>query len=208
MITKKVVLIAIAIIACLLGIIAFLSNRLSSVKEERDIQRKNVSTLLLSVESYKTKDSLQAATVGQLNLTLDQYKKYRSEDVKIIESLKVDNKRLDGIITAKTESYYKNTTALRDSIRILKEKGSDSIIIDTIKTASFSDEWHSINIYLEKDSLLYDLKTRESIIVINHVVPKRFLGFLWKYGVKEIKTDVVSKNPYTDSVFVESIIIK
>lgn len=208
MITKKVVLIAIAIIACLLGIIAFLSNRLSLVKEERDIQRKNVSTLLLSVESYKTKDSLQAATVGQLNLTLDQYKKYRSEDVKIIESLKVDNKRLDGIITAKTESYYKNTTALRDSIRILKDKGSDSIIIDTIETASFSDEWHSINIYLEKDSLLYDLKTRESIIVINHVVPKRFLGFLWKYGVKEIKTDVVSKNPYTDSVFVESIIIK
>ena len=50
------------------------------------------------------------------------------------------------------------------------------------------------------------LEVRDSLLVVETVQRKRFLGFLWKTKrVKSREIDVVSKNPYTDIVGVESI---
>lgn len=211
MTTKKVLIILSTVILILLAVVSILTVRIKKVNAEKDTQQKNVSTLLESVEMYKTQDSLTAATVGQLNLTLEQYEQYRAEDARIIETLQIDNKRLNSIITAQTESYYQDTAQLRDSIIILNKvtaQDKDSLIIDTVKMANFADTWHTLNIIINKDSVSYKLRTKESIIITNHIVPKRFLGFLWKYGVKEIRTEAVSKNPYTDKITIESITIK
>ena len=83
----------------------------------------------------------------------------------------------------------------------------DSIKIPIIvKTANFADEWHRLNIVIDGDSLNYRLRTKESLIITNHIVPKKFLWF--KFGCKEVRTDVVSKNPYVENIDVESITIK
>lgn len=191
----------------LIAIIIALSARLKKVKADRDVQRKNVETLFTSVESYKVQDSLQAATIGDLQLTLKQYKQFRAEDAQLISSLKVDNKRLQGVVTTQTESYYQHTAALRDSVKMLITKVPDSIKVPIIvKTANFADAWHSLNIVIDGDSLNYRLRTKESLIITNHVVPKKFLWF--KFGCKEVRTDVVSKNPYVESINLESITIK
>ena len=204
---KKAYIIAAGILIILIAIIVALSARLKKVKSDRDLQRKNVETLFTSVESYKVQDSLQAATIGDLQLTLKQYKQFRAEDAQLISSLKVDNKRLQGVVTTQTESYYQHTAALRDSVKMLITKVPDSIKVPIIiKTANFSDAWHSLNIVIDGDSLNYRLRTKESLIITNHVVPKRFLWF--KFGCKEVRTDVVSKNPYVESISLESITIK
>ena len=204
---KKAYIIAAGILIILIAIIVALSARLKKVKADRDVQRKNVETLFTSVESYKVQDSLQAATIGDLQLTLKQYKQFRAEDAQLISSLKVDNKRLQGVVTTQTESYYQHTAALRDSVKMLITKVPDSIKVPIIvKTANFSDAWHSLNIVIDGDSLNYRLRTKESLIITNHVVPKRFLWF--KFGCKEVRTDVVSKNPYVESISLESITIK
>ena len=187
--------------------IGILSNRLKAVTEERDIQRKNVETLFTDVEDYEVRDSLKAATIADLQLTLSQYKRFREEDAELISDLKVDNKRLQGVVTAQTESYYQHTAALRDSVRMLVARQPDSIKIPIlVKTANYSDEWHTLNITIDGDSLNYRLRTRESLIITNHIVPKRFLWF--KFGCKEVRTNVVSKNPYVESISLESITIK
>lgn len=204
---KKAYIIAAGILIILIAIIVALSARLKKVKADRDVQRKNVETLFTSVESYKVQDSLQAATIGDLQLTLKQYKQFRAEDAQLISSLKVDNKRLQGVVTTQTESYYQHTAALRDSVKMLITRVPDSIKVPIIvKTANFSDAWHSLNIVIDGDSLNYRLRTKESLIITNHVVPKRFLWF--KFGCKEVRTDVVSKNPYVENIDVESITIK
>ena len=83
----------------------------------------------------------------------------------------------------------------------------DSVEIPvSIKTASFADQWHSLNVTIQGDSLNYKLKTIESLLVTNHIVPKRFLFF--KYGCREVRTEVVSRNPYVKDVQVESITIR
>ena len=186
--------------------IGILSNRLKAVTEERDIQRKNVETLFTDVEDYEVRDSLKAATIADLQLTLSQYKRFREEDAELISDLKVDNKRLQGVVTTQTESYYQHTAILRDSVKMLITRKSDSIKPIIVKTANFADEWHRLNIVIDGDSLNYRLRTKESLIITNHVVPKKFLWF--RFGCKEVRTDVVSKNPYVEKIDVESIMIK
>lgn len=191
----------------LIAVIIYMYNRLNDVKSERDIQAKNVETLLAENESYRVNDSLMASTVSVLKLSIEQYRKYRSEDYGTIEKLKVDKKRLEGVITAQMESYARDTALLRDSI--ISIMGKDSVIYNKeVKTASFKNEWHDLDIIINDDTLSYELTSRERVLITNHVIPKRFLGFLWKYGVKEIRTEAVSMNPYTKRLDIESIILE
>ena len=204
---KKAYIIAATVLIALIAVIVALSTRLKKVTADRDLQLKNVETLFASVDNYKVQDSLQAATIGDLQLTLKQYKQFRAEDAQLISNLKVDNKRLQSVVATQTESYYQHTAILRDSVKMLATKLPDSIKVPIIvKTANFADAWHSLNIVIDGDSLNYKLRTKESLLITNHIVPRKFLWF--KFGCKEVRTDVVSKNPYVEGISIESITIK
>ena len=185
--------------------IAFLYVANERLKSKNKILQTNVSTLIEGTEQYITKDSLQVATIANLELSISEYRRYKAEDEKLIESLKIDNKRLKGVINTQTEAYYQQTTLLRDSVKMLLSPDSVEIPV-SIKTASYADQWHSLNVTIQGDSLNYKLKTKESLLITNHVVPKRFLFF--KFGCREVRTEVVSKNPYVGDIQVESITIR
>ena len=185
--------------------IAFLFFENSILKKENKVLQTNVTTLLTGAEQYKVNDSLNAATIANLELSISEYRRYKAEDKKLLERLKIDNKRLKGIINTQTESFYEQTTLLRDSVKMLLSPDSVEIPVN-IKTAQFADQWHSLNVTIQGDSLNYELRTKESLLITNHVVPKRFLFF--KFGCREVRTEVVSKNPYVGDIQVESITIR
>ena len=185
--------------------VAFLFFANAKLKSENEILQTNVGTLLTGAEQYKAKDSLQVATIANLELSISEYRRYKAEDKKLLESLKIDNNRLKGIIKTQTESFYEQTTLLRDSVKMLLSPDSVEVPVN-IKTAQFADQWHSLNVTIQGDSLNYKLRTKESLLITNHVVPKRFLFF--KFGCREVRTEVVSKNPYVEDIQVESITIK
>lgn len=185
--------------------VAFLFSANAKLKSENEILQTNVSTLLTGAEQYKVNDSLKAATIANLELSISEYRRYKAEDRKLLESLRIDNKRLKGIIKTQTESYYEQTTLLRDSVKMLLTPDSIEVPVK-MKVASFSDKWHSLNIKIQGDSLNYKLRTKESLLITNHVVPKRFLFF--KFGCREVRTEVVSRNPYVEDIQVESITIR
>ena len=185
--------------------VAFLFFANAKLKSENEILQTNVGTLLTGAEQYKVKDSLQVATIANLELSISEYRRYKAEDKKLLESLKIDNNRLKGIIKTQTESFYEQTTLLRDSVKMLLSPDSVEVPVN-IKTAQFADQWHSLNVTIQGDSLNYKLKTKESLLITNHVVPKRFLFF--KFGCREVRTEVVSKNPYVGDIQVESITIR
>ena len=60
--------------------------------EQKEIYRKNMEIALVDMQTYKTKDSLNMVTLSDMALTLKEYKRIRSEDMKLIESLKIDKK--------------------------------------------------------------------------------------------------------------------
>lgn len=185
--------------------VAFLFFANAKLKSENEILQTNVGTLLTGAEQYKVKDSLQVATIANLELSISEYRRYKEEDKKLLESLKIDNNRLKGIIKTQTESFYEQTTLLRDSVKMLLSPDSVEVPVN-IKTARFADQWHSLNVTIQGDSLNYKLRTKESLLITNHVVPKRFLFF--KFGCREVRTEVVSKNPYVGDIQVESITIR
>ena len=185
--------------------VAFLFFANAKLKSENEILQTNVGTLLTGAEQYKVKDSLQVATIANLELSISEYRRYKAEDKKLLESLKIDNNRLKGIIKTQTESFYEQTTLLRDSVKMLFSPDSVEVPVN-IKTAQFADQWHSLNVTIQGDSLNYKLRTKESLLITNHVVPKRFLFF--KFGCREVRTEVVSKNPYVGDIQVESITIR
>jgi hypothetical protein len=86
----------------------------------------------------------------------------------------------------------------------------DKIIRDTVKALNVSDEW------IDLHGVIYDdgefdgtLEVRDSLAIVETVQRKRFLGFLWRTKrIKSREVDVVSKNPYSQIVGLESITIK
>ena len=91
-------------------------SRIKSLTAERDKYRSNTETLLQDVRTYQTKDSLNAAKVGNLELKLSEYKKYRADDAALIKSLQTKNRDLQRVTTAQMETINELRANVRDSI--------------------------------------------------------------------------------------------
>lgn len=188
---KKIAVLIISAIT-IAGIIYTQQKMLRSAKAEIALLTANQQTLLSAVDRYKVKDSLQAVSLSALQLTLKEYKQHRAADAELIASLKADKKRLQTVVSSQTETIRNLQAKIKDSVVIFV----DSVVhIDTIPCFSFSDEWISLTGCIDDNSVNLNIKSYESLLYIEHVVPKRFLFF--KYGVKERRQEIVSKNPYT-----------
>lgn len=205
----KIVLIAVAIIA-----LVFAFSKIHSLKEENARLKSNQDILLTEKEfvtsesqKYKVSDSLNAIRVSELELTLKEYKRYRSEDLKFIEQLKAGKSDLQKIIASQYETINTLSTKLQDSIKI------DAVTnqIDILKCFDYRSKWTDVNgcVDLRRDTIKLQINNRESLKVVETITYKRFLGFLWKTSkIKSRQVDVVSENPNTEIMNCEYISIK
>lgn len=205
----NIVLIAAAVIA-----LVFTFSKINSLKEEnarlksnQEILLTQKQTIMAESQAYKVSDSLNAVQVSELGLTLKEYKRYRSEDLKLIEQLKAGKSDLQKIITSQYETISTLSAKLQDSIRI----DTTTNQADTLKCFDYKSKWTDVNgcIDLRRDTVELQINNRESLKVVETVMYKRFLGFLWKTNkVKNRQVDVVSENPNTKIMNCEYISIK
>lgn len=189
-------------------IIVLIANQ-SKLKSEYDRLKANQEILLSENEYnlnenlwYKAIDSLNAVKVSELQLSLNEYKKYREQDLNLIKQLKINKSELQKVITSNTETINYMSIRLKDTIRL------DTIIniADTIKYFTYNSKWTDLQGIINKDSVSIQIKNRESLKVIESVKYKRFLGFLWRtHKIKSRKIDIVSENPNTSIINVEAI---
>jgi hypothetical protein len=194
---KKYIIFGI-IVASLIATIAGLTSRVNYLANERNIYRGNAYTLLDSLRKYKVNDSLHVASARQLQLTIDEYRQYRAADYALIKQLQADKKRLEQVTTVQTETTYEISALAVERV----------VLRDTVHCYTYEDEWLYFEGCISGDTFTGVIKSRDSLIYVEHVVPKRFLGFLWKYGVKERRQEIVSKNPHTEIVGAEFISIR
>lgn len=198
----KIYIILGIIIISLAGTTAFLTSRLKKEKAEKELYQKNTDVLMGKVEAYKANDSLNVVSIGRLELKLSEYKKYRAEDLELISSLKVDKKRLEQITTAKTQTIYELKGSVRDSIVYV-----DNYIVDTLRCLDIANKWFDLHGCInKKNGFSGTFENRDSLVYVEHVVPKKFLFIKW--GVKERKQEILSKNPNTKIVNAEYISIR
>lgn len=191
--TKIYLFIAIIIVA-LCGSLFVQTERLKQTKSERDVYENNTNTLLIDVAIYKTNDSLNAATVRELQMTLSEYKKYRADDLALIKSLKTKNRDLTAVTTAQTQTIVQLKGTVRDSIVY-----RDNYIVDTLKCINIHDEWFDLRgCTNKKDDFFGTFENRESLLIAETVKYKRFWGFLWETDkIGNRKFDIISRNPNT-----------
>jgi len=186
----------------LLAVIFWQQERIKVIKNERNSYKQNTFNLLDDIGRYQTKDSLNAVSVGELQLKISELNKYRSDDMKLIESLKVDNKRLQQITTAQTQTVYQLQTIVRDSIIY-----RDNYIIDTLRCINIADHWFDLNGCIDSNSKFDGrFENRDSLLYVEHIIPKRFLFIKW--GCKERRQEIVSRNPHTTITNAEFIRIR
>lgn len=181
-------------------------TKIEKLTDERNRYRGNTETLLQDVETYKTKDSLNAAKVGVLELKLSEFEKYRASDAELIKTLQTKNRELEAVTTAQMETITKLRGTVRDSIVYLS--GDTTTIV--LKCVDISDPWFSLKGCTTPDGeFTGTFVNRDSILVAATVQYKRFLGFLWKTKkIKNREIDVISRNPHTKIMGVEYIEIE
>lgn len=201
---KKYIILA-AIIMAVAAAFWFQQKRINNLTVERDKYRSNTETLLQDVRTYQTKDSLNAAKVGNLELKLSEYKKYRADDAALIKSLQTKNRDLQRVTTAQMETINELRANVRDSIVYLP--GDTTTVLRCVDIVEPYFELHGC---ATPDGQFTGTHiNRDSLLIAETVQYKRWLGFLWKTNkIKNRQIDVVSKNPATKILGVEFITIE
>lgn len=172
---------------------------LSHLKNENKRLKANQETLLDSIKSFKVSDSLNAITVGNLELSLKQYKKYRANDAILIKQLK--SQKPEVIIKPSMQTEYKIRTELKDSI----------IYKDTLKTILYKSKWNYVSGFIAKDTINLNIINYDELLITESLQKKKFLFFrlpISIFGYKRKVLNVISKNPNTKIMSAEYITIK
>lgn len=180
-------------------------TKIEKLTDERNRYRGNTETLLQDVETYKTKDSLNAAKVGVLELKLSEFEKYRASDAELIKTLQTKNRELERVTTTQMETINELRATVRDSVVYLP----GDTVTTVVRCIEYSDKWVDFDGCIINNTFSGKIITRDSLLITETVQYKRFLGFLWKTKkIKNREIDVISRNPHTKIMGVEYIEIE
>lgn len=181
-------------------------SRIKSLTAERDKYRSNTETLLQDVETYKTKDSLNAAKVGVLELKLSEFERYRASDAELIKNLQTKNRELERVTTTQMETINELRATVRDSVVYLL----GDTVTTVLRCVDIVEPYFELHGCATPDGQFTGTHiNRDSLLIVETVQYKRWLGFLWKTNkIKNREIDVISRNPHTKIMGVEYIEIE
>lgn len=173
-----------------LGLVCTISFQAKYInKQKANIERlsHNQEALTSEIVNFKTKDSLNAATIKSLVVTTEEYKNFNESSRKQIDALNIKYKRLLKV----------NQTITQENQNLLLNKLIDTLylkdtIIKTI-TATYRSPYLDLDITDLGNRYKIEYQSRDTIDQILENIPKK-LWFI-KYGTKGFKTTYVNRNP-------------
>lgn len=202
---KYLIIAAIALAVAAVVTIWVQRSRINQLTGERDKYRTNTETLLQEVSRYQTKDSLNAAKVGVLELKLSEFEKYRASDAELIKTLQTKNRDLERVTTTQMETINELRATVRDSVVYLP----GDTVTTVLRCIEYSDKWVDFDGCIINNTFSGKIITRDSLLITETVQYKRFLNFLWKTKrIKNREFDIVSKNPNSKITGFEVITIE
>lgn len=202
---KYLIWAAIAMVVAAVATIWVQRTKIEKLTDERNRYRGNTETLLQDVETYKTKDSLNAAKVGVLELKLSEFEKYRADDAALIKTLQTKNRDLERVTTTQMETINELRATVRDSVVYLP----GDTVTTVLRCIEYSDKWVDFDGCIKNNTFSGKIITRDSLLITETVQYKRFLNFLWKTKrIKNREFDIVSKNPNSKITGFEVITIE
>ena len=203
---KYLIIAAIALAVSAVVTIWVQRSRINTLTGERDKYRTNTETLLQEVSRYQTKDSLNAAKVGVLELKLSEFEKYRASDAELIKTLQTKNRELERVTTTQMETINELRATVRDSVVYLP----GDTVTTVLRCIDIVEPYFELHGCTTPAGVFTGTHiNRDSLLIVETVQYKRWLGFLWKTKkIKNREIDVVSKNPATKILGVEFVTIE
>lgn len=203
---KYLIWAAIAMVVAAVATIWVQRTKIEKLTDERNRYRGNTETLLQDVETYKTKDSLNAAKVGVLELKLSEFERYRASDAELIKTLQTKNRELERVTTTQMETINELRATVRDSIVYLP----GDTVTTVLRCVDIVEPYFELHGCATPDGQFTGTHiNRDSLLIVETVQYKRWLGFLWKTKkIKNREIDVISRNPHTKIMGVEYIEIE
>ena len=203
---KYLIIAAIALAVAAVVTIWVQRSRINTLTGERDKYRTNTETLLKEVSRYQTKDSLNAAKVGVLELKLSEFEKYRASDAELIKTLQTKNRELERVTTTQMETINELRATVRDSVVYLP----GDTVTTVLRCVDIVEPYFELHGCATPDGQFTGTHiNRDSLLIVETVQYKRWLGFLWKTKkIKNREIDVISRNPHTKIMGVEYIEIE
>lgn len=191
------------------GIIAFLlllatvwvqQLRIVSIRQERDRYQLNSDALLSDMKQWRVDSTTMATDVKSLRLTVNEFKRYRAEDLAKIKQMGVKIKNLEAAAKHQLEVNAEIVAPIRDSIIV-----RDTVPI-LVKSVSMVTPHIQLSGIIEKDSLIGKIHLPVTLRQAVWIEYKRRWLF-WKKVVAVHQT-ITSDNPHVEIKYSEYITIQ
>lgn len=185
-----------------LGVATYtLYNWGSRMKKERDTYQSNTHALLADARHVRIDSAMMASTIRVLNLSVDEYKKYRVEDAATIKKMGIRINDLEAAgrhdveVNAPVDATVKDTTVIRDTVKVI------------VKAVKMETPYIKLIGIIEGNHLKGNIHLPVHLHQAFWVEYKhRFLWWRWK--VKAIHQTISSDNPYVEIKYTEFINLK
>lgn len=172
------------IIALLLSMNTCKHNR-----AEADLANQNTTALLAKVDLYADEIGTNSATIERLSLSVRDFKDYKTETTRQLDSLGIKvNRLLISVSNSEFRVKYYISTTIRDSIRQIAGK------VDTIRCLDYKNKWLTLKGCDDGISFSGYIQDLVPIMQVIQRVPHRFLFIRW--GTKAVTQTIQSTNPY------------
>ena len=198
---KKWIIVAVVILAAAIAVI-LVDRKIDRLTGELDKYRNNTETLLADVETYRVRDSLSAARVQSLELTVKDYERFRADDAALIKQLTQRNRDLATVNKIQSQTIIDLRAVPRDTVVLVRDS-----IINPAVAVHCGDACYNFDGMLTKDEFTGKMEHRDSLLLVESVRYKRFLWWKTK-RIKNRQLDCVSKSPHNSIIGLEYVVIE
>ena len=189
-----------AIVAVLVGTVWLQQRKVVRLKAERDRQEQNSDALLSDMKRWQVDSATMATDVKTLRLTVDEFERYRSNDLAKIKEMGIKIKHLEAVARHDVEVDAPIHAAVRDSVVI---RDSVAVRVQTVSMVNPFIQMHGI---IERDSLIGSVHLPVTLRQAVWIEYKRRWLF-WK-KVKAVHQVITTDNPYVEVKYSEFIQIQ
>lgn len=172
-------------------------------KENQDILLHNGKVEIGRTQSGRPRASVQAITLktSDLKCTPDSLLAVNRKE------LKIKNSRIMAAATTSTTTKVDVKVAIRPVPHDTCSRSLSGLYRPPdVSQVSWSDPWITLRGDIEGDSMQVHIESRDTLQMVVHRVPKKFLFF--RYGTKGVRLSVVGQNPHSRLSYPRIIMFK
>lgn len=185
------------VVAALVGTVWLQQRKVMRLRQERDRQEQNSDALLSDVKRWQVDSATMATDVKTLRLSVDEFKRYRANDLAKIKEMGIKIKHLEAAAKHDVEVNAPIHAVIRDSVVVRDSVGT------RVQAVSMVNPFIQLHGVIEQDSLIGFIHLPVTLRQAVWIEYKRRWLF-WK-KVKAVHQVITTDNPYVKVKYSEFI---